>query len=169
MSHVNQSCPISMSHFIYRWVMSNMNESCHIWMSNISYEWLMSHKNESCRVWMSNISHEWVMSHMHESCHMIPGERNVYGVGGILYLIITAIHQYHNFVSETFSWILCHHFSGKYVLSQKILTQFSGVPYFIFNHPWCCALVSRNLIYMCVFHMCDMNELYQTWLSHAEY
>jgi len=41
-------------------VMSHMNESCPIWMSHVTYKWFMSHMNESCHIWMSHVTCEWV-------------------------------------------------------------------------------------------------------------
>jgi len=38
----------------YEWVMSHMNESCPLWMSHVPYEWVMSLMNESCPLWMSH-------------------------------------------------------------------------------------------------------------------
>ena len=89
MSHVNESCPIWMSH------VTHMKESCPIWMGHIPYEWAMSHQihvMEECEwvwmgrgtywgshvpyewvtshIWMSHVPYEWVMSHMNESCHI---------------------------------------------------------------------------------------------------
>ena len=70
MSHLNESCPIWMSHVPSEWVMSHLNESC-------PYEWVMSHMNESCPIWMSHVTYEWGMSHtdgslshMSASCHI---------------------------------------------------------------------------------------------------
>jgi len=70
MSHINESCHISMSHVTYQWVMSHINESYHISMSHVTYQWVMSHINESCHISMSHVTYQWVMSHMNESCHI---------------------------------------------------------------------------------------------------
>jgi len=53
MSHMNESCPIWMSHVSHEWVMSHTNDSCFIF-----------HGNESCPIWMSHVPYAWVMSHM---------------------------------------------------------------------------------------------------------
>jgi len=57
----------------YEWVMSHMNESCPIWMSHVCIaarccvnEWVLSHVNVSCSTWMSHVPCDWVMSHMNE-------------------------------------------------------------------------------------------------------
>ena len=60
---------------VYEWVMSHMNESCPIWMSHGPYEWVMSHMNESWPIWMSctlhmqwsHLKHLRVTSNTHES------------------------------------------------------------------------------------------------------
>jgi len=62
-SHMNESCPIWMSH-----VMSHMNESYPIWISHVPCEWVMSHMNESRPIWMSHVTHDWVMLHLTVSC-----------------------------------------------------------------------------------------------------
>jgi len=41
--------PDSISHVIYQWVISHINESCHVSMSNVTYEWAMSHRNDLIR------------------------------------------------------------------------------------------------------------------------
>ena len=48
----------------YEWVMSHMNESCPIWMSHAPYEWVMSHMNASCRIWIMSIISISHMSHV---------------------------------------------------------------------------------------------------------
>jgi len=74
MSHMNDSCPIWMSHVPYEWVMSHVNEACLIltmneaWMRHVPYEWGMSHMNEACPIWMRHVPYEWGMSHMNEAC-----------------------------------------------------------------------------------------------------
>jgi len=132
-----------------------MNESCHIKTNHVSYERVMSHMNESCHICMSHVT--WFQGR----------EKYIWGGGNTVsdHHCQTPAPQF----CGTSSWISCLNFSKRYISSQKILTKFPGVPYLIFNHLWCCALISRTLIYMSVFHMCDMNESCQIWLSLAEY
>jgi len=56
MSHINESCHISMSHVIYQWVTSGVNESCHISTSHVTYQWSIANK----------VVGTWVVSHMNE-------------------------------------------------------------------------------------------------------
>ena len=61
--HVNELCPVWMSHVPLEWVMSHfwfmphlLTESCPIWMSHVPYEWVMSYMNESCPMCTSHVS-----------------------------------------------------------------------------------------------------------------
>jgi len=77
MSHINESCHISMSHVTYQWVMSHINESCHVSMSHVTYQWVMSHTNESCQYKRGGIwswsefmrTHECNTLHTHPATH----------------------------------------------------------------------------------------------------
>ena len=68
MSHVNESCHMSMNHVTREWVMSHVNDSCHTWMSHVTREWVVSHVNKSCHTSMSHVTREWDMSHVNETC-----------------------------------------------------------------------------------------------------
>jgi len=58
MSHVNESCLMSMSHEAHVYI-------CLTSMSHVSCQWVMSHVNESCLTSMSHVSRQWVMRHMY--------------------------------------------------------------------------------------------------------
>jgi len=63
MSYVSESCPTSMSHVPYLWVMSHVT-----WLIDVRVmrheDWVMSHVRESCPTSMSHVPYLWVMSHV---------------------------------------------------------------------------------------------------------
>jgi len=79
MSHVNESCHISMSHVAYQRVMPHVNESCGRSMSHATCQWVMWQVNESCHTCMILITCHCIMPHINESCHIsighVPSQR----------------------------------------------------------------------------------------------